>query len=136
MSKEKQVDDLANDIAMICPDLVESGCGNMNCITCLAQGIVQAKFSRAIGRNIYYGEGKWISVDEGFPEDMYGKGRKKITVLVCTESGKVSTASRQRIVKFNSTKLEWEELDTFEWSNRKRVTHWMPLPEAPKGGAE
>ena len=77
---------------------------------------------------------EWISVGERLPEDVYGKDRTKITVLVCSESGRVSTASRQRQFKFNSTKLEWEKLDAFAWSNSKRVTHWMPLPEAPKGG--
>lgn len=74
----------------------------------------------------------WISVEERLPEDVYGKDRRKITVLVCTEGRKVSTATRQRRVKFDSTKLEWVELDTFEWSKRKRVTHWMPLPKVPK----
>ena len=80
----------------------------------------------------YRKQSEWISVDKRLPEDMYGKDRKKITVLVCTESGNVSTTSRQRIVKFDKDKLEWVELDTFEWSKRKQVTHWMPLPEAPK----
>ena len=75
----------------------------------------------------------WISVNDRMPEDMYGKHRKKITVLVCTESGRVSTASRQRAFCFDQTKKKWLELDTFEWNNRKRVTHWMPLPEPPKG---
>ena len=74
---------------------------------------------------------EWISVDERLPEDVYGKYRKQITVLVCTESGKVSTTSRQRIVKFDKDKLEWVELDIFEWSKMKRVTHWMPLPKPP-----
>lgn len=76
---------------------------------------------------------EWISVEERLPEDVYGNIRKKITVLVCSESRKVSTASRQRKFKFNSTKCEWEELDIFEWSGSKKVTHWMPLPEPPKG---
>lgn len=80
----------------------------------------------------YRKQSEWISVEERLPEDVYGKDRKKISVLVCTESGRVSTASRQRLVKFNSTKLEWVELDTFGWSMYKRVTHWMPLPEPPK----
>ena len=75
----------------------------------------------------------WISVNDRMPEDVYGEHRKKITVLVCTESGRVSVASRQRVFCFDQTKKKWLELDTFEWSNRKRVTHWMPLPDAPKG---
>ena len=83
------------------------------------------------GYNAGLNADKWIPVEHVLPENLYGKERKKITVLVCTESGKVSTASRQRKFKFNSTKLEWVELDTFEWSKGKRVTHWMPLPELP-----
>lgn len=79
------------------------------------------------------GKGDWISVKNQMPEEVYGKHRKKITVLVCTESGRVCLASRQRVWKFNSTKLCWEELDRFEWSGRKIITHWMPLPEPPKG---
>lgn len=79
---------------------------------------------------------KWIPVTERLPEDVYGKGRKQITVLVCSESGKVSTTSRQRVVKFDKDKLEWVMLDTFEWGQRKRVTHWMPLPEPPERSDE
>jgi hypothetical protein len=81
---------------------------------------------------------EWISVDERLPEELYGKYRKQIRVLVCTERGKVSTATRQRAVHFDKSKLVWVELGTFEWSGRKHVTHWMPLPEPPdrKGGAE
>ena len=33
----KQSEGLANDIAKICPDLVESGCGGFNCIACLTR---------------------------------------------------------------------------------------------------
>ena len=35
MSKE-QINELANDIAKICPDLVEKHCGQVNCVTHLA----------------------------------------------------------------------------------------------------
>lgn len=81
----------------------------------------------------------WISVDERLPEDVY-KDRKIITVLVCTKSGRVSTSSRVRMMKVNKEKMDYEYTDIFEWSGllRKKVTHWMPLPKAPKmkGGAE
>lgn len=79
------------------------------------------------------GKGEWISVKKQMPEEVYGKYRKRISVLVCTKSGKVSVASRQRAVHFDKDKLVWVELDTFEWNGRKIVTHWMHLPEPPKG---
>lgn len=33
---EEYITELANDIAKSCPDLVENGCGNDNCVACLA----------------------------------------------------------------------------------------------------
>ena len=36
MDKQKQIEEMANDIAKCCPDLVYNGCGTENCITCLA----------------------------------------------------------------------------------------------------
>ena len=81
---------------------------------------------------------EWISVDERLPEDVYGRDRKQITVLVCTKSGRVSTSSRVRMMQISRDTWELEYTDIFEWSGQiaKKVTHWMPLPEAPKGGAE
>ena len=78
----------------------------------------------------------WISVEERLPEDVYGGDRKIITVLVCTKSGRVSTASRVRMMRPNLVTMQYEYTDIFEWSGQiaKKVTHWMPLPEAPKGG--
>ena len=45
---------------------------------------------------------EWISVNDSLPEDVYGKETKHIPTLVCTESGHVSIAVRQRVVKFDS----------------------------------
>lgn len=80
-----------------------------------------------------YRKQEWISVDERLPEDVY-KDRKIITVLVCTKSGRVSTSSRIRMMMVNKEKMNYEYTDIFEWSGQiaKKVTHWMPLPEAPK----
>lgn len=117
------VDILANDINQHCADLAENYCGDTHCVACLANALCNKGWRK---------QSEWISVEDRLPEDVYGKGRKQITVLVCTESGKVSTTSRQRVVKWDKTKLEFVELDSFEWSKNKRVTHWMPLPEAPK----
>ena len=81
---------------------------------------------------------EWISVEERLPEDVYGRDRKQITVLVCTKSGRVSTSSRVRMMQISRDTWELEYTDIFEWSGQiaKKVTHWMPLPEAPKGGEE
>ena len=80
----------------------------------------------------------WISVEERLPEDVYGRDRKQITVLVCTKSGRVSASSRVRMMQISRDTWELEYTDIFEWSGQiaKKVTHWMPLPEAPKGGEE
>ena len=53
---------------------------------------------------------EWISVEDRLPE-------KLDTYLVCCKDGLVTMAFFCE--RFNNT-----------------VTHWMPLPEAPKGGAE
>lgn len=63
---------------------------------------------------------EWISVDERLPES-----RK--FVIACDEYGNVGEA------------YFYKKDGRFEWvDDEERVfaTHWMPLPEAPKGGAE
>lgn len=92
--------------------------------------------------NAGYRKQEWISVEDRLPEDVYGKDREQITVLVYTEGKKVSQCSRCAEYKL----IEREPLDRdvfrrtgkFYWNKSKRVTHWMPLPEPPKmkGGAE
>ena len=59
---------------------------------------------------------KWISVDEKLPEPL-------VEVLVYTAAGKIETDC---ILPYSRTFM------------LKNVTHWMPLPKAPKvkGGAE
>lgn len=79
---------------------------------------------------------EWIPVSERLPEDVYGKDREQIVVLVRTKSGKVSQCARmadyERIEDETHTKVEWIKNGKFYWNKNKAVTHWMPLPEAPK----
>ena len=117
MEREKQIEEMAQLIYL-----------NYDCPLEFAEGMAEFLYDEGYRKL----EGEWVSVEERMPEDVYGKDRKKITVLVCTKGGKVSTATRQRIFEFNSSKCEWKELDTFEWSKRKRVEYWMPLPGTPK----
>jgi hypothetical protein len=114
-----------------------AGCGKADCSSCklrcegLCASYKDASRAYAAG---YRRQSEWISVEERLPEDVYGKDRKQITVLVCTKSGRVSTSSRVRMMQCNRETWELEYTDVFEWSGQiaKKVTHWMPLPEAPK----
>ena len=40
------ITELANDIAKSCPDLVENGCGNDNCVTCLAFKLIGLGYTK------------------------------------------------------------------------------------------
>ena len=119
MSREKQIEEMARDLENH---------------TCMSQ--FQAEITSRMLYNAGYHKQEWISVEERLPEDVF-KDRKIITVLVCTKSGRVSTSSRTRMMQVNKEKMTYEYTDIFEWSGQvaKKVTHWMPLPEAPKGGA-
>jgi hypothetical protein len=61
----------------------------------------------------------WISTKERLPED-------RVEVLVYDEDDGILIASHY--------KDYWEGAD--EYANYNKVTHWMPLPELPKGGEE
>ena len=76
-------------------------------------------------------EGEWISVEEKNPEDVYGKDREKITVLVCTKSGKVSASTRCARYSYDHGQNTWVRTGEYEWSGSKKVTHWQPMPDPP-----
>lgn len=80
---------------------------------------------------------RWIPVSERFPEDVYGKDREKIVVLVRTKIGNVSQCTRVADYACSTdatlSQVKWIKNGEFYWSKGKRVTHWMPLPDPPKG---
>lgn len=43
----KQIEEMANDLAKICPDLVENGCGQVNCITHLTLSLSKIGYRKA-----------------------------------------------------------------------------------------
>lgn len=77
----------------------------------------------------------WIKVTDKLPEDVYGRDREQITVLVYTKGKKVSQCSR--CAKYELDRREplekdvWYRTGEFYWNKNKDVTHWMPLPEPP-----
>ena len=87
----------------------------------------------------FYAEGyrkqEWISVEKRLPENDYGNHwKERQHYLVMTEP-----SGLMRVARFGSKEFPWwiDSHDTVMTSaNYAKVTHWMPLPEAPKGGAE
>ena len=118
MNKEKQ-----KIIADICPFYREYGsCDRCNTafdiddspcyFECMANAIIDNKYRKI----------EWISVEERLPETN-GK------VLACDSDGDISTATFARV----GMQGLWF---TSAIGRYQAITHWMPLPEGPKGGAE
>jgi hypothetical protein len=68
---------------------------------------------------------RWIPVGERMPPDDPRMSSTSAEVLVCDAAGVVF--------------LGWWDKDAKGWTDNQAlilgVTHWMPLPEPPKGGA-
>ena len=75
---------------------------------------------------------KWIPVTERLPEDDLPKGSKvkQIKVLTALRSGKgvitVRSQTRYRMTWYPNSPWGWKY-------SASEITHWMPLPEPPKG---
>ena len=83
---------------------------------------------------------KWIPVTERLPEDdenihFYDDGRLRcVTVLAYTEYGRTIPKNRLLVRPTGIEYLDTQVTDGWVWaSGTEEVTHWMPLPEPPKG---
>jgi hypothetical protein len=83
---------------------------------------------------------EWIPVTERLPEDDISVPKHKsmnltfATVLVCGGVKGVTIANRLNVEPTGYPHLDKLATNGWEWSNGSEdVTHWMPLPEPPKG---
>lgn len=83
--------------------------------------------------NVGYRKQEWISVDERLPED---NGDELIlhTEDGCVGAGRFAIYGGEALFSW----MDNEGSDFYYLGTDSKVTHWMPLPEAPKmkGGAE
>lgn len=74
---------------------------------------------------------KWISVKDRLPENDYGKHwKERPHYLVCLANGLMMVAT------FGFKEHEWwidSHSCVLSKEHYREVTHWMPLPEPPKG---
>ncbi len=124
MSIEKQIEEMALII-----------CGFKDCTSCISRMGLRKCGAKAYAERFYSAgyrkQSEWISVDERLP-DCCG-----LSVLMVA----VNQYSQTRVVKGFT---DYQCPITFRTNEREfdgiwgawDVTHWMPLPEAPKGGAE
>ena len=112
MSKEKQIDEMAHEL-----------CGvNVSCKDCGLNNLCLARNSADILYNAgYRKQSEWISVEERLPDD---NGH----CLVFLPSGHLYDGIH--VARYSHKTNMWIDLDTTYLYNY--VTHWMPLPEAPK----
>ena len=86
------------------------------------------------------GKPKWIPVTERLPEEdkrvrFSDDGRMRFTtVLAYTEYGRIIPKNRLLVRPTGNEYLDTQVTDGWVWARgTEDVTHWMPLPEPPKG---
>lgn len=110
MSKEKQIEEMAKDLQKS-----EHWYFNDHSIDF---ELDRKKTAENLYNAGYRKQSGWISVEERLPE-------REGTYLVYTYKG---------AIKFGDFRCYYAKNDNPQFDYY--VTHWMPLPEAPKGGAE
>ena len=116
MSREKQIEEMAQDIENALPDYEH----NARDCRDAAEELYNAgyrKQSEPFSCGHEKGD-KWISVEDRLPEE---SGWYLVNIITPFDLEFISLSHYSK---------------GYGWKNSDTVTHWMPLPEAPKGGAE
>lgn len=125
--KEKLVE-LCEDVILsckssLCVDCEHNGIDYPNCM-----GVHFADHLIANGVTVQ----EWISVKDGLPENDYGKHWKERKHYLV----RVNPSGLMYVAHYGFKEYDWwiDEHDcVLSATNFKEVTHWMPLPEPPKG---
>lgn len=115
MSKEKQIEEMAK---LTCNS--QRSCYKGDCLGCKICAV------RENCEKLYdagYRKQEWINVDERLPRE---------SEVVLVYNGEIL----QRIYTSYNNEVRWWSDECWSSTEKLGVTHWMPLPEAPKGGAE
>jgi hypothetical protein len=141
MSKEKQIDLVDNFRSELMHKFIDLCRGNdYNKLTLLKIGdTVDQIFDKQIKDILvdeagYRKQSEWISVEERLPDiDPYGKGRyggaRSVRVLCACKQRSGRTFTKEGYYEpCGNGKVFWRIPGSVD-----SVTHWMPLPEPPKG---
>jgi hypothetical protein len=78
----------------------------------------------------YHKQSKWISVEERLPEPNVG------CIVAAKVGNRMVTDFAERVAYYNlrtqETTYAWEIMHDWDEGEGCEITHWMPLPEAPK----
>ena len=108
--REKLINELANDIAFHCPDMVEYGCWVYNCASCLAERLADDGYHKAVQ--------KWI------PANKPPKDTTENLWVIYKVGGSYCYSTGYYDGQW------WRSAIT---DNRIQIAGWMPLPEPPQG---
>lgn len=122
--KKKQIEEMSRHVCTACAYEYNGSCdlhrlpGQCHKATAVAEALYEAGYRKQV-------EGEWISVDDrlpdknvmvlGFIHTVYADGGSWDNILV------MELSSAGYFVPFNCSAIR-----------DNRVTHWMPLPDAPK----
>ena len=123
--REKLINELANDIAFHCPDMVENGCGVYNCASCLAERLADDGYHKAVQ--------KWIPVTERLPQEdePLGATCEQVQLLLADSTVTTGWCNRFRKLWYH---LPWGDTHFYAYPyEHTPVIAWQPLAEPPKG---
>ena len=121
MLEQKQIEEMSEDVARMLCEIYRPNCDEYqphSCSKCYVNSTPIGCLVEMLYEAGYRKQSEWISVEERLPERVG-------TYLVYTYKG---------AIKFGDFRCYYDKNDKPQFDCD--VTHWMPLPEAPKGGAE